>query len=105
MTHPENSAKKIGTRELSVSLGVIGVEVNRLVVESNALLQVRRSVFISKKIALEARFIGLRVDLARRSGEHTFRIHQLMNLTGDALCYLGLQLQDVTQVAFVPFRP
>ena len=48
-------------------------------------------------------FISLRMDLACRAGR--FGFHQRVNLSGNALRYLSLQLQDIAQVALVSPGP
>ena len=69
--------------------------------ESYTLLQVFRARLLPEKVPLEISLIGLRMDLSRRSGTGMVRVHQFVNLTGNTLRDLGLQLEDVMQIALV----
>src|SRR5207244_622256 len=96
--HAEKPEIKVRAGEVSGSLSVSGVQVNCLDEEPDALLQVQRSHLTSKIVSLQTSLVSLRVHLAGPLGARMFRVYQLVNLGGDALRYLGLQPQDVTQV-------
>src|ERR1017187_1990550 len=96
---------KICLRKVRVSLSVSGVDSNCLSIKVGAPRQVHWGKFLVQIICLEGKLISLRIDLDRPTRKLEFWINQLLNLAGYLLRYLGLELQDVTQLALISSRP
>src|ERR1700730_6070308 len=99
----EERHEKVGTGHVSISGCVVGIELNRLVVVLNTLLQIKTVEVI---ISLEVDFVGLgahSLHLGRRSWP--WPAQPAFDLLGDIGGYLILQHEHIAEIAVIAIGP
>src|ERR1039457_1118322 len=94
--HTEEPHIKKALRQVRVRLGIVWIDRDGLSIEFRTLGQLSRSHLVAKEIGPQCSLKRRWMDFTRGKWRKLSRVEELMNLAGNLLCYLCLQLKDVT---------